>query len=105
MSLTPCFRLWECGAVLAGVRAKPCGWPAANRDPAPGGAKKQAPGQEEGNGRGRSLRRLVGRYSAGLTSDFPYLIAKRLSSNTYSNTIDVWNWGTPQQPNPTGARW
>jgi hypothetical protein len=47
MSLTPCFRLWECGAVLAGVRAKPCGWcgwPAVTS--APGGAKKQAPGQE-----------------------------------------------------------
>jgi hypothetical protein len=46
MSLTPCFRLWEWGAVLTGVRAKPCGWPAASLDPAPGGAKKQAPGQE-----------------------------------------------------------
>ena len=31
-----CFRLWECGAVLAGVKAKPCGWPAASLDPSCG---------------------------------------------------------------------
>jgi len=31
-----CFRLWECGVVLAGVKAKPCGWPTASLDPSSG---------------------------------------------------------------------
>ena len=28
-----CSRLLHCGAVLGGVKAKPCGWPAASLDP------------------------------------------------------------------------
>jgi hypothetical protein len=31
--ITTCSRLWECGVVLAGVKAKPCGWPTASLDP------------------------------------------------------------------------
>ncbi len=28
-----CSRLLDCGAVLGGVKAEPCGWPAASLDP------------------------------------------------------------------------
>ena len=45
-----CSRLWDCGVVLAGVKAKPCGWPAASLNPqlratpSKGGSREQAGG-------------------------------------------------------------
>ena len=46
--ITTCFRLWECGVVLAGVKAKPYGWPTASLDPAPGDTGKAAAGSRPG---------------------------------------------------------
>jgi hypothetical protein len=40
-----CFRLWECGAVSAGVKAEPCGWPTASLEPSSG---RQSPGAGPG---------------------------------------------------------
>ena len=41
-----CFRLQQCGAVLAGVKAKLYGWPTASLDPSSGGAHKNSRKQE-----------------------------------------------------------
>ena len=50
-----CFRLWECGVVLAGVKAKPYGWPTASLDPNSGrrdlGSRREQAGvQDQGVG-------------------------------------------------------
>jgi hypothetical protein len=43
-----CFRLQQCGAVLAGVKAKPFGWLTASLDPSSGGAHKNSAGSRRG---------------------------------------------------------
>jgi hypothetical protein len=58
--ITDCSRLWECGVVLAGVKAKPCGWPAASLDPSSGRHRKgsrreQVRGMQDQEGSGKCL--------------------------------------------------
>jgi hypothetical protein len=48
MSATPCSRLWQYGAVLAGVKAKPCGWHAASLDPSSGRRMSKQCREQEG---------------------------------------------------------
>jgi hypothetical protein len=63
-----CSRFLECGAVLAGVKAKPSGWPFAGSGPAltpaPGDARKAITGSRRGNGCGGGLVSGLG-WSAG----------------------------------------
>jgi hypothetical protein len=65
-------RLGDCGVVLAGVKAKPCGWPAASLDPAPGDANKTIAGSREGNGEGGSWRGVS--WAVGAVFDVVFLI-------------------------------
>jgi hypothetical protein len=73
------FRGGQCGAVLAGVKAKPYGWPAASLDPRSGRRIKKAPEA----GRGMVVMEVwwgwVGRSGVGFwAEDFLILWEKRL---------------------------
>jgi hypothetical protein len=57
MSSTPCSRLEIVApSVLAGVKAKPCGWPAASLDPSSRRRISKQCREQGGNGMGRSGR-------------------------------------------------
>ena len=50
-----CSRLWEGGVVLAGVKAKPCGWPSASLTPAPGDTDMSNRREQAGDARSRGF--------------------------------------------------
>jgi hypothetical protein len=56
-------RLWECGIVLAGVKAKPYGWPTASLDPSSGrrrsGSSREQAGVQDQEIRGMLVERGV----------------------------------------------
>ena len=56
-----CSRFSHCGAVLGGVKAKPCGWPAASLDPTCGRHRfEQCRQQGGGMGVKRGSWRVLG---------------------------------------------
>ena len=83
LALSPCSRLSECGAVLAGVKAKPSGWPFGGSGPAltpaPGDAIKGSAGSREGEWLWRGLAMgWFRRSGAVLIFVFPYFVGKQL---------------------------
>jgi hypothetical protein len=86
----PCSRLWECGVVLAGVKAKPCGCPTASLDPSSGrhrngSRREQARVQEQdipGEWWCRGAGGELGRFGVGFECNFPYFVEKTACHRT-----------------------
>jgi hypothetical protein len=107
-------RLSEGGVVLAGVKAKPYGWPSARLDPGSGRRGSGSRREQAGGSRSRVPGDVgeeicgvgLGGWAQVLGRPFLILLENDLSSNKSSNRIGVWNSGIQQQTSAQNAvRW